>query len=285
MSITSILDNDILFKIGAFTDNPQVTSLVCKKFGSITEGCFARIRREVIQDPEARIYWLGSVKETFQFVVRELRKTGMKNPVFFCSDLYELIALKLIPFHESYFPMFDAIATGTEGAEELIQKVEQKPLSEQVGFIRKWMLQNYRLLGRVHRLSLSETGLKFLPPEIILCSNLAQLRIAYNALTFLPEWIGAIKKLSSLTVARNQIEHLPESMKDLRYLERLSICGNRIKTLPVALKPMVLNLETFAVDDFVQYEDGSKIQEGHEPDPGNLLRRMMQNAIVYLNLL
>ena len=285
------LSDELLLRIGAYTDNPQITSVVSRKFSWVACGCLERIFREIAAHPEARVYLCAdttkgeSVKKTYQFVVQELKRSGMQKTVFSCSDLCETIASKLIPFHESYLALFDQIVAESPGANQLRRLVHGKTLLMQCFIIRSWMIQNPGSLDGVREISLSQCGLKFLPPEIALCSNLVKLRLAYNELTFLPESVGKLWHLNSLSVAGNQIEFLPESVGNLKNLTHLSICGNQMMTIPNSMKRVVYNLASFAVDYFVKYEDGSDIRRDPEEPEEHVLRRLMQNAVVYLNLL
>src|SRR5688572_27449159 len=78
------------------------------------------------------------------------------------------------------------------------------------------------------RLSLSELGLRELPPEIGQLSSLQDLYLDYNELSSLPIEIGNLNQLRTLSLSSNNLRILPSEIGNLDSLRRLSLQENQL---------------------------------------------------------
>jgi Leucine-rich repeat (LRR) protein len=75
--------------------------------------------------------------------------------------------------------------------------------------------------SKVLRLDLSDKRLEEFPPEILLMTNLEELRLRNDGIRSLPPGIGGLSKLRTLDLSGNPITVLPDEFTQLRSLEVL----------------------------------------------------------------
>ena len=101
-------------------------------------------------------------------------------------------------------------------------------------------------LKNLEELSLTECGLRELPPEIGALSNLRVLRLGFNELKTLPAEIGQLTELRELRLEGNQLSSLPPELASLEKLEVLGLSGNQFETMPEVAENF-RNLEVLAL--------------------------------------
>ncbi|AKB25136.1 hypothetical protein MSMTP_1667 [Methanosarcina sp. MTP4] len=90
-------------------------------------------------------------------------------------------------------------------------------------------------LKSLNELSLSHNQLTQLSPEIAELKNLKTLYLSGNKLKQLPPEIIKIKNITTLHLPNNQLTQLPPEITELKSLETLSLSGNKITQLPVEI--------------------------------------------------
>ena len=95
--------------------------------------------------------------------------------------------------------------------------------------------------------SLSNNQLKFLPREIGLLENLAELLVNDNKLRYLPPTLGLLKKLTRLTLRGNLLECIPAELGLLKKLSGLDLSRNPLKLIPAEIG--CLNLRHLVLED------------------------------------
>jgi len=100
------------------------------------------------------------------------------------------------------------------------------------------------VLSQVTELSLFDTGLSALPPEIGLFVNLQTLSLRSNQLSTLPTEIGHLVNLQTLDLEFNKLKTLPREIGNLMNLQTLDLEFNKLKTLPPEIGHLV-NLQRF----------------------------------------
>jgi Leucine-rich repeat (LRR) protein len=93
--------------------------------------------------------------------------------------------------------------------------------------------------NQITGLSVSDCGLKALPPEIMRLQNLTWLDLSHNQFRSLPASIGRLENLTELDLSHNQLNELPTSIGQLQNLIGLDLCENNLKQFPKTL----LNLD------------------------------------------
>jgi internalin A len=81
-------------------------------------------------------------------------------------------------------------------------------------------------------LSLSDSGLNKLPPEIGQLKWLRQLHLSNTQLNTLPPEIGQLKALTQLHLTHNQLSHLPPELGQFTALTQLYLASNKLSELP-----------------------------------------------------
>ena len=94
-----------------------------------------------------------------------------------------------------------------------------------------------------NELDMSALGLRELPPDIDLLTNLRALKFNNSRLTELPPEIGQLAGLQELELNRNQLTALPREIAQLTNLQTLDLGGNWLTTLPLEIIQLV-NLKT-----------------------------------------
>ena len=95
------------------------------------------------------------------------------------------------------------------------------------------------VLTHITELSLNDTGLSALPPEIGLFVNLQTLDLTFNKLNTLPPEIGHLVNLQSLRLSFNEITSLPLEIGNLVNLQTLDLNYNQITSLPPEIGHLV----------------------------------------------
>jgi Leucine-rich repeat (LRR) protein len=78
----------------------------------------------------------------------------------------------------------------------------------------------------VKSLTIKDCGLKFLPEEIAMLTQLSEINLSGNALKKLPQAFIELKKLKRLNLDRNKFEKFPDFIRQLSGLSHLSIDQN-----------------------------------------------------------
>jgi leucine-rich repeat protein SHOC2 len=76
-------------------------------------------------------------------------------------------------------------------------------------------------------LTIKGCGLKELPEEISMCSELEELSLPGNQLEALPFAFRELTKLKRLNLDNNHLTHFPDEIKTMQHLGHLSIDGNK----------------------------------------------------------
>ncbi len=100
--------------------------------------------------------------------------------------------------------------------------------------IRAWFNKpnNAPLLQQITSLNLNAVGLKALPPEIGMLSNLRELLVCNNQLRSLPSEISALSNLGRFYLTNNEFFSLPPEIGALSNLQELHLSNNLLRFLP-----------------------------------------------------
>ncbi|WP_420420688.1 leucine-rich repeat domain-containing protein [Simkania sp.] len=113
---------------------------------------------------------------------------------------------------------------------------------------RDWLMKHQKSLKKVTHLTLSHSGLKTLPPEIGMLSELHSLNLKYNLLEALPKEIGLLRHLRKLDVSRNLIKEIPSEIGNLTELRYLLLGKNQLEEVPSAITKL-LKLEQLSLGE------------------------------------
>ena len=81
-------------------------------------------------------------------------------------------------------------------------------------------------------LTLCNTKIKYLPPEIGNLTKLKHLSLDHNKLKYLPIEISKLTNLKYLSFFNNKLKYLPQKIYTLKNLEYLYLSHNKLKFLP-----------------------------------------------------
>jgi len=98
--------------------------------------------------------------------------------------------------------------------------------------IRRWILENPKLVQKISELQLNLCHLTYLPQEIGYFVNLKVLSLYDNSLFSLPETFANLQSLQRLNLSSNCFDKIPQSICSLRNLEELTMSYNRLDKLP-----------------------------------------------------
>jgi Leucine-rich repeat (LRR) protein len=93
-------------------------------------------------------------------------------------------------------------------------------------------------LGMVLMLSIEETEIKMLPPEIALFPNLGIIELHGINLEKIPSEIQFLRKLRSFSAKHNRLKVLPEELGNLLFLKSLNLHDNLLEKLPDSLQQL-----------------------------------------------
>jgi Leucine-rich repeat (LRR) protein len=85
---------------------------------------------------------------------------------------------------------------------------------------------------KVFKLSLKNTKLKTLPPDIMRFTNLQILNLGNNKLREIPEEISQLEHLQILILVGNKLRDLPDGFRKLENLKELYLGSNRLSEIP-----------------------------------------------------
>lgn len=154
--------------------------------------------------------------------------------------------------------------------------------------LKKWLLEHKAISSdvetpaQIHRLDLSNLGLKSLPETLGLLKELSVLNLSHNQLSTLPDAIAQLEKLSNLDLRRNSFETVPEVLCSLP-IRSLNLSGNRIEDaagLRCCTHLRVLDLNGNLIKEF-----GACLYEGNELRTLNLSGNLIKNVSNLLPLL
>ena len=114
--------------------------------------------------------------------------------------------------------------------------------------IKKWLEdpKNEDQLKKVIRLTLPDSNLNAIPPQITQFAQLQNLDLGDNQIRHLPNFISFLAKLRTFDLNKNKISSLPDSLGKLSKLEWLSLGTNEISSLPDSLSNLS-ELTTFSL--------------------------------------
>ncbi|MCP4521493.1 MAG: leucine-rich repeat protein [Cytophagales bacterium] len=90
-------------------------------------------------------------------------------------------------------------------------------------------------LEEVEHIALTNKGMKSIPKEVFLFTELKKLDLSQNKITQIPNEIEALKRLKILHIHNNQLNDIPVVISKLEYLEELMIHKNPIENFPMHL--------------------------------------------------
>ena len=94
----------------------------------------------------------------------------------------------------------------------------------------------------VEVLNLKKQKLKIIPEEIIVFTELIELRINKNRIEILPDWLGELTHLEIFSAERNQLSEFPIVLLELENLRELYLGDNFITGIPLDIDALK-NLE------------------------------------------
>ncbi|MFP4288207.1 MAG: leucine-rich repeat domain-containing protein [Bacteroidota bacterium] len=116
---------------------------------------------------------------------------------------------------------------------ELAKEQKLKKLSLSNRGIRKIPPEIGRLTS-VQKLDLSYNNIEELPDEFCHLTNLRSLYLNHNEIKELPERFGNLLNLNTLDLSNNKIDGLPESIGDLNNMVHLDVSFNDVERLPLS---------------------------------------------------
>ncbi len=116
-----------------------------------------------------------------------------------------------------------------------------KSISEQVGFIKKWLEEHRDQFLAVTELKRNDCHLTSIPPELFqFYPNLQRLDLSNNQIRIIPDTIKRLILLKTLNLSGNLIQIIPDTIRCLVLLETLNLSGNLIQIIPDAIGVLVL---------------------------------------------
>ncbi len=91
-----------------------------------------------------------------------------------------------------------------------------------VSVLQDWLRQ----AAHLERLDLSVNLMERLPPSVLACTGVRELKLDSNLLTEIPEAVAGLKELRRLDLSGNRLRRLPASLAELPSLQWLDLRGN-----------------------------------------------------------
>lgn len=102
--------------------------------------------------------------------------------------------------------------------------------------------KNVRLL-EIKTFGLNNSGLRFLPREILSLTNLQELYLQNNKLNELPEELGSLKNITLINLDNNCFAEVPQVLDSLPKLNNLRMRNNRVKYMVSLSNTSLISLD------------------------------------------
>ena len=168
-----------------------------------------------------------------EFVLQSISSKKVHDLLF----LYHGIDCKDIPETSSQLPFWHIVHKRISDMNlcRLWTRLESQvngPHFSNADDIRRWIVENPKLVQKASELQLNLCHLTYLPEEIGCFINLKVLSLYDNSLFSLPETFVNLQSLQRLNLSSNCFDKIPQSICSLRGLEELTMSYNRLDKLP-----------------------------------------------------
>ena len=226
---------EVLYSIFDFAEDPAVRT-VCTLWNEIDDRRYSILFPKIkelgpyslspINEGESHFSHtkrsLESIVKSQNWPLSKKIRLKDKTPVSALAIIQETEAETVCEFyrlvHEKFHDTFDPIP-----------KEFTENLFAQADFCRSQLTKK---AGSINHLNLAGSGLKQIPKEISLFSNLQNLNLNHNDVSSLPDSIGNLSNLRTLELYDNNLTALPDNIRNLSNLQELNLTFNKLTTLP-----------------------------------------------------
>ncbi len=228
----SIFPSEVQQRILEYVGNPAATNLVLREWQGQTRAVVNSELLQVFQhlnpgQPFNLAIDLPAIKEiyrqTLRLVLPDIAPHLPRVSVERFIEAENAIKISSTLVFWSHLP---------GGEDHLTQQdFRDLPLADIRSQLRTWIEKN-PAVKNMDYLNLSNSNLRYLPPEIGLLTNITGLYLNQNHLTALPSEIGQLTNLTYLVLSENHLTALPPEIGLLKNLTYLSLGQNHLTELP-----------------------------------------------------